>query len=117
MSDDQRQNGGTVSLAQQGMWLHEQRRDLRAAYHLPFTLTFRGHVDRAALLDACRAVVARNPILASAFHENGTVPCLVPAEHAPEIALVDFGEAPAAEINTLLADAVRRDIGRKFDLR
>jgi amino acid adenylation domain-containing protein len=116
MSDDQRQSGGTVSLAQQGMWLHEQRRDLRAAYHLPFTLSFRGGVDRAALLDACRAVVARNPILTSAIRENGTVPCLVPAEHSPEIALVDFGEAPAAEIDTLLADAIRRDIGRTFDL-
>jgi non-ribosomal peptide synthetase component F len=116
MSDDQ-QGYGPASLAQQGVWLHEQRGDLRAAYHLPFTLSFRGHLDRAALLDACRAVIARNPILASAFSEPDTTLRLIPADRGPEITVTDFRGAPAAKAGALLADAMRDDILRRFDLR
>jgi non-ribosomal peptide synthetase component F len=116
MSDGKQTSGSPASLAQQMVWLHEERGDLHAAYHLPFTLSFHGDLDRTALLDACRTVVTANPILSSAFRGNGTIPQLVAAENAPEIALADFSQAPSAEAGKLLADAIRHDISRTFDL-
>ena len=104
-------------LAQQGIWLNERRQDVGTAYHMPFTLSFEGELDRAALLAACRAVVARNPVLAGAFDERDGVPHIGPAELAPDVEVVDLSPAPPQRRGAALAEAIRAGILGRFDLR
>ncbi len=54
---------------QHGMWLTERLGIAGSAYRMPLPVIFEGALDRAAMERACKAVVARHPILASGFEE------------------------------------------------
>ncbi|MEV0381243.1 condensation domain-containing protein [Nonomuraea sp. NPDC050643] len=77
-----------ASQAQHGMWLTEVMHGTGTAYHMPFALWFDGPLDREAMLTACRAVVARHPVLGRAFEERDGSLRLVPATGAPPIGFV-----------------------------
>ncbi|MFI6790567.1 condensation domain-containing protein [Nonomuraea sp. NPDC050383] len=77
-----------ASQAQHGMWITEVMHGTGTAYHMPFAMWFDGPLDREAMLAACRAVVARHPVLSCAFEERDGSLHLVPASGAPPIAFV-----------------------------
>ncbi|MDN3358468.1 condensation domain-containing protein [Actinomadura sp. DC4] len=110
MSDGHQQ--GRTSFAQQGIWLNERTRDMHDAYHAPCLITFDGELDTGALRTACAAVLARHPVLTSAFEEDGGVPWMRPADRVPELEIDDPGEGdPEAR----LAELVRRHAPAPFD--
>lgn len=93
MSDDHPRY--PTSFAQQGIWLNERTRDMRDAYHAPCLITLDGELDTAALRAACAAVLARHPVLTSAFEEDGGVPWMRPADREPEWEVTGLGDAGA----------------------
>lgn len=101
---------GRASFAQQGIWLNESRTEMHDAYHLPFTLSFEGELDTAALRTACAAVLNRHGVLAQAFDERDGIAYVQPAERVPQIAQIDITEPK-------LENHLRRAIQESFDLR
>ncbi|MEZ0076099.1 amino acid adenylation domain-containing protein [Planotetraspora sp. GP83] len=100
-----------LSSAQNGIWFNEQLGGMGAVYHMPFSISFDGDLDAAALADACRAVAERHPVLLSAVAERDGTPHLVPARDVPPMpVIVDVGEDEPAT-------ALDREILRPFDLR
>ncbi|WP_091243468.1 non-ribosomal peptide synthetase [Micromonospora matsumotoense] len=96
-----------ATFAQHAVWFTEQAGVAGTAYHMALGIRFGGALDRAALVAACAAVIARHPVLAARVgtDEDGT-PRLSPAEARPA---VTFGE---------LTDArVAEEIARPYDLR
>ncbi|TMR94448.1 condensation domain-containing protein [Nonomuraea basaltis] len=77
-----------ASQAQHGMWITEMMHGTGTAYHMPFAMWFDGPLDREAMLAACRAVVARHPVLGCAFEERDGSLHLVSATGVPPIAFV-----------------------------
>ncbi len=82
-----------MSPEQAGVWFTEELGRTGTAYHLPLTVDLTGWLDAAVLRDACAAVVARHPVLASAVQVTEGVPYLVPAP-PPELDLVDLSGLP-----------------------
>lgn len=111
MHDDRDADWQPASYPQQAMWLNEQRLDAGTVYHMPFTYTVDGPLDQAAMLAAADAVVARHPALRSAFELRDGVPWVGPATHRPEVVVAEA--LPEADLDATL----RREIGRRFDLR
>ncbi|MFI6599988.1 condensation domain-containing protein [Nonomuraea sp. NPDC050536] len=89
-----------ASQAQHGMWITEVMHG--TGYHMPFALWFDGPLDDRAMAAACEAVLARHPILGSAFEERDGDLHIVPAP-AP----------PAVEVRSTL---VAEELARPFDL-
>ncbi|HXM57266.1 MAG TPA: amino acid adenylation domain-containing protein [Candidatus Dormibacteraeota bacterium] len=106
-----------ASLVQQGIWFTEQVGGAGSAYHMPLTIRLEGDVDVRALVDACAAVVSRHQVLGGAFEEHGGVPCLVDATARPAVTHVNLAGSPAGEVERRLAELVRRETLRPFDLR
>jgi amino acid adenylation domain-containing protein len=102
---------------QQGVWFTEQVGGAGSAYHMPLTIRLEGELDVRALVDACAAVVSRHQVLAGAFEEHDGVPCLVGAGTRPQVGHVNLAGAPAEEAERRLAELVRRETLRPFDLR
>ncbi|MFG1682393.1 condensation domain-containing protein [Nonomuraea sp. NPDC049269] len=96
-----------ASQAQHGMWITEVMHGTGTAYHMPFAMWFDGPLDREAMLAACRAVLARHPVLSRAFEERDGSLHLVPAEAGPPVAFV-LEPDPAA--------LIEREIARPFSL-
>ncbi|MEV4751877.1 amino acid adenylation domain-containing protein [Streptosporangium sp. NPDC049248] len=97
-----------ASLAQQGIWFNERLGGIGTVYTMPFSVTFDGPLDAAALAAAWEGLVARHPVLARAVEERQGVPYLVPAV-PPGLRVAD---APRER----LAELVRAEILRPFDL-
>ncbi|MEV4381430.1 amino acid adenylation domain-containing protein [Streptosporangium sp. NPDC049644] len=97
-----------ASLAQQGIWFNERLGGIGTVYTMPFSVTFDGPLDAAALAAAWEGLVARHPVLARAVEERQGVPYLVPAA-PPGLRVAD---APRER----LAELVRAEILRPFDL-
>ncbi|MFF5248508.1 amino acid adenylation domain-containing protein [Streptosporangium sp. NPDC000095] len=97
-----------ASLAQQGIWFNERLGGIGTVYTMPFSVTFDGPLDEAALVAAWKGLVARHPILARAVEERQGVPYLVPAVQ-PVLQVVDTSRER-------LAESVRAEILRTFDL-
>lgn len=77
-----------ASQAQHGMWITEVMHGTGTAYHMPFAMWFDGPLDREAMLAACRAVLARHPVLSCAFEERDGSLHLVPAKAEPPVVFV-----------------------------
>ncbi|GIH81078.1 condensation domain-containing protein [Planobispora longispora] len=91
--------GDRASLAQHGMWLTERTGvGGGAAHHMPLAVHLEGPLDEAALRDACAAVAARHPVLASALVEEDGELRLVPGAAGPPFTVEDVTEedVPAA---------------------
>jgi acyl carrier protein len=93
-----------ASQAQHGMWITEVMHGTGTAYHMPFAMWFDGPLDRAAMLAACEAVVARHPVLSRAFSEVDGVLRLVPGVVPP----ITFVREPEPE------RLVEREVARPF---
>lgn len=106
-----------ASLAQQGIWLNEQHRDVGSVYHLPFTLTFDGSLEKPALLAAAAAVVRRHPILASTFTERDGQLYVGPVATPPRVAVMDAPEPAPGGPDRWLEQAICYAIRQPFDLR
>jgi hypothetical protein len=105
-----------ASLAQQEIWFAERERGAGSAHHLPLAIRLDGELDVRALVDACEAAVARHPILGVAFHEHDGQPWVGPATARPHVAHVDLTTSPPHRVAPQLADLVRRETVRPFDL-
>ncbi|GGS71601.1 hypothetical protein GCM10010156_33160 [Planobispora rosea] len=102
--------GDRASLAQHGMWLTERTGvSGGAAHHMPLAVHLEGPLDEAALRDACAAVAARHPVLASALVEEDGELRLVPGAAGPPFTVEDAAEddVPAA---------LGEEVARPFDL-
>ncbi|GAA2748115.1 amino acid adenylation domain-containing protein [Kitasatospora cinereorecta] len=97
--------------AQSGIWFTERLGGLGTVYSMPFAVTFRGPLDEAALLAACRAVLARHPVLGTALPERDGLPVPVRSAVPPVPAVVDLAGDPAAA-----AAWEEAEIRRPFDL-
>ncbi|WP_433511781.1 condensation domain-containing protein [Nonomuraea sp. CA-143628] len=96
-----------ASQAQHGMWITEVLHGTGTAYHMPFAMWFDGPLEREAMLAACRAVLARHPVLGHAFEERDGVLHLVPARELPPVAFVVEPDPEAL---------IEREIARPFEL-
>ncbi|MBT2230236.1 condensation domain-containing protein [Nonomuraea sp. NEAU-A123] len=96
-----------ASQAQHGMWITEVMHGTGTAYHMPFAMWFDGPLDREAMLAACRAVLARHPVLSRAFEERDGLLHLVPAKADPPVAFVVEPDPEAL---------IEREIARPFSL-
>jgi condensation domain-containing protein len=105
-----------ASLVQQGIWRTERLCAARSAHHVPLAIRLAGDLDVRALVDACEAVVARHAVLGAAFHEHDGVSWLGAATVRPHVAHVDLSTAPAHRVGLQLADLVRREAMRPFDV-
>jgi Condensation domain len=105
-----------ASLAQRETWLRERAGPVGSAHHLPLAIRLEGELDVRVLVDACEAAVARHPILGAAVQEHEGVPWLGPASVRPHVAHVDLSRSPAHRVAPQLADVVRRETVRPFDL-
>jgi hypothetical protein len=105
-----------ASLAQQEIWFAERGCGAGSAHHRPLAIRLDGELDVRALVDACEAAVARHPILGAAFHEHDGVPWVGPAASRPHVAHVDLTTSPPHRVAPQLADLVRRETVRPFDL-
>ncbi len=101
---------------QQGIWLNEQRAEMGDAYHLPFTLSFDGVLDTAAVRTACTAVLGRHGVLAQAFGERDGLPYARPASCAPQVSQADLSGLPPGQREAEFEDQLRRSIQQPFDL-
>ncbi|MGW7586590.1 amino acid adenylation domain-containing protein, partial [Kitasatospora sp. NPDC054769] len=101
-----------LSLEQRRMWFLNELDGANAAYNIPLALRFEGALDRSALADALRDVVARHEVLRTVFPAPAGEPrqrVLTVGEYRCELAVV---EAAAADVDGLLA----REAARPFDL-
>ncbi|MFD0411969.1 amino acid adenylation domain-containing protein, partial [Kitasatospora sp. NPDC127116] len=101
-----------LSLEQRRMWFLNELDGANAAYNIPLALRFAGALDRSALADALRDVVARHEVLRTVFPAPAGEPrqrVLAVDEYRCELAVV---EAAAADVDGLLARAA----ARPFDL-
>ncbi|MFJ6776730.1 condensation domain-containing protein, partial [Kitasatospora sp. NPDC091257] len=101
-----------LSLEQRRMWFLNELDGANAAYNIPLALRFEGALDRSALADALRDVVARHEVLRTVFPAPAGEPrqrVLAVGEYRCELAVV---EAAAADVDGLLA----REAARPFDL-
>ncbi|MEZ0066053.1 acyl carrier protein [Streptacidiphilus sp. MAP12-20] len=85
-----------LSIAQHGMWI-TARTGAATAYHMPVVITLAETPDPGALAEACRAVVARHPLLGSAVEERDGVPYFVPAVEQPSLGKADSIAEAVAE--------------------
>ncbi|MEV4416171.1 amino acid adenylation domain-containing protein [Catellatospora sp. NPDC049609] len=79
----------TATPAQHGMWLTEHLGLAGTAYHMPLPVWLDGPLDVARLAGACAAVVARHPVLGTAFAEVDGELRPVPAASAPTLVVCD----------------------------
>ena len=82
-----RRNRRPATTAQHGMWFTERLGTAGSAYHMPVPIRLDGELDVPALIDACAAVVARHPVLGSAFEEHDGELFAVPALVSPRVTL------------------------------
>ncbi|MFY1682090.1 non-ribosomal peptide synthetase [Micromonospora sp. WMMD730] len=96
-----------ATFAQHAVWFTEQAGVAGTAYHLAVGIRFGAELDRAALVAACAATVARHPVLATRIDtdEDGT-PRLTPAD-----------TRPAVTLGALTDERVAEEIARPYDLR
>ncbi|WP_329109756.1 amino acid adenylation domain-containing protein [Micromonospora sp. NBC_01699] len=111
-----------ATTAQHGMWFTERLGTAGSAYHMPVPIRLDGVLDPLALVDACAALVARHPVLGSAFEEHDGELFNVPAPIGPRVTLTTLPppeSAPdaAEEDEETLAGLVRAETLRPFDLR
>lgn len=100
-----------ATLAESGIWFTERMGGLGTVYSMPFAISFHGPLDEAALAAATREVIARHPLLASAFVERDGLPVRIAAAVPPHLAVMDMQDDPDS------ARAIERaEIVRPFDL-
>ena len=102
-----------LSIGQLSIWVLEQIDHAPQAYNIPLALDLRGPLDDAALRRALGDVIERHLPLRTAIATANGVPCgrLFPAEGLGDLLPV---EAVADE--AVLADRLRAEAGRRFDL-
>ena len=106
-----------LSFAQQRLWFLEQLRDLGSMYHIRRPMRLRGDLDRAALLRALDALVARHETLRTTFASVDGVPeQRIASPETSRFTLVEHdiaGEADeAAALDRLMSEEART----RFDL-
>ncbi|MGW4464054.1 non-ribosomal peptide synthetase [Micromonospora sp. NPDC004704] len=111
-----RRNRRPATTAQHGMWFTERLGTAGSAYHMPVPIRLDGELDVLALIDACAALVARHPVLGSSFEEHDGELFSVPALISPRVTLTTV-PPPEPEAEEELADLVRAETLRPFDLR
>ncbi|MGW0435010.1 non-ribosomal peptide synthetase [Micromonospora sp. NPDC003197] len=104
--------GGHVGIAeatyaQHAVWFTEQAGVAGTAYQMALGIRFTADLDRAALVEACQAVIARHEVLGTRIvvDADGT-PRLAPADDQPK---VGFGE--------LTEERIAEELARPHDLR
>jgi hypothetical protein len=105
-----------ASLAQQETWISKRLDAVGSVHHVPLAIRLEGDPDVRALVDACEAAVARHPILGAALQEHEGVPWLGPAAVRPHVGHVDLSRSPAHRVAAQLADMMRHETVRPFDL-
>lgn len=115
-------NGVPMTLAQQGIWFHEQAGSASTAYLLAVTLTVPGPVASETLDRAWATLTSRHPALAATVRDADGEPLLVPVDPAPvryrEITTAALESAVAAELAAgfdLDAGALARCVGWRLD--
>ncbi|WBB80558.1 amino acid adenylation domain-containing protein [Micromonospora sp. WMMD882] len=87
-----------TTYAQHAVWFTEQAGVAGTAYHMALGIRFGAELDRRALLEACAAVTARHPVLATrvVVDDDGT-PRLAPAESRPVVTSGELTDGRVAE--------------------
>ncbi|WDZ83593.1 non-ribosomal peptide synthetase [Micromonospora cathayae] len=87
-----------TTYAQHAVWFTEQAGVAGTAYHMALGIRFGAELDRRALVEACAAVIARHPVLATRVvaDDDGT-PRLVPADGRPAVTSGEWTDARVAE--------------------
>ncbi|WP_257386260.1 non-ribosomal peptide synthetase [Tahibacter caeni] len=105
-----------LSSAQRRLWFLAQTGTLASrAYHMPIVLELDGELDRAALFESCRRIVARHETLRTTFALCDGQPAqriLAPQEAPVEWREFDTATMAAAATHELIA----AEIARPFDL-
>jgi len=106
-----------VSYAQQRLWFIDRLEGGSTGYHLPEALRLRGPLDRAALLHAMDAVVARHESLRTSFVEVDSRPVqVIAASLHLDMPVDDLRGLPADERQARVQQVLRREWEEPFDL-
>ena len=105
-----------LSFAQQRLWLLEQLGELGSTYHIRIRRRLRGPLDRAALVRALDAVVARHESLRTTFAQVDGIPeqRIAPADAG--FRLVEHDLAGRADAEARLERLMAEEGGAPFDL-
>ncbi|QOY92808.1 amino acid adenylation domain-containing protein [Massilia sp. UMI-21] len=106
-----------LSFAQERLWFLEQFGDLGAAYHISNAYHLQGTLERAALAEAFRQLLARHQGLRTHFGEvNGERRQVVGAADAFEVACVDISCLEGEEQEAESRRVVREEMMLPFSL-
>ncbi|HEX9935693.1 MAG TPA: amino acid adenylation domain-containing protein, partial [Longimicrobium sp.] len=106
-----------LSFAQQRLWFLEQLGGMGSTFHLPTRVRLRGELDRAALVRALDAMVARHESLRTVFAETDGVPeqRIAPADAGFRLVEHDLGGRADAQAE--LGRVVAEEADAPFDLQ
>ncbi|MES2940790.1 MAG: amino acid adenylation domain-containing protein [Pseudomonadota bacterium] len=106
-----------LSFAQKRFWFLDQLQPGSASYSMPLALQLRGEVDLGVLEQVFNALVARHEPLRTLFVEIDGVPrqAILPALEL-DLPVQDFSRMEAPERSERVAQAIRAEAARPFDL-
>jgi amino acid adenylation domain-containing protein len=106
-----------TTLMQKHMWAMSQRRDAGAAYNIPIYFEVAGSLDQERLRAAVESLVAMVPALRASFFvdDEGEVRQRIITRREVTLSVVDAA-CDGDDRRARLAEIVRREVGRSFDL-
>ncbi|WP_263139965.1 non-ribosomal peptide synthetase [Pseudomonas sp. RIT-PI-AD] len=105
-----------LSHAQQRLWFLQRYDPEDASYNLPRLLRIDGRLEAESLAAALRKVIDRHAILRTAFVEGEAGPEQRIFETRFELSRIDLCNLPAEQREARLAEALREECERPFDL-
>ena len=116
LSSADRSNPLPLSYAQQRLWFLSQM-GVGSAYNMPTALRLHGLLDIPALQQTLTEVVRRHESLRTTFAQTDGEPVqIIHADPAVELPLLDLGQLPQAERETLALQDAQTEVSRPFAL-
>jgi len=103
-----------LSFAQERLWFFDQLEPDSGAYNIPRALRLKGQLDKEALQESFKRLVARHEVLRTSFINDNGKPAVSIHESAElELKQLDLRHLPEEEAQTIAASEVKRP----FDLK
>ena len=107
-----------LSFAQERLWLLDRLEPGNAFYNVPLVLSLRGRLQVSALLDSLQLILSRHDCLRTRFILQEDTPVQVVDAGADfELRQQDISNSPRAKQSQALADLIRAEESRPFDLQ
>ncbi|MBL0387095.1 amino acid adenylation domain-containing protein [Tumebacillus sp. ITR2] len=112
-----KQDAYPLSNAQSRIWFQQQLDLQNSSYNMPYSVTFKGELNREALEKALNSVTARQDALRTLFLEEDGVPCQVVLEEVQvTVPYEDLSAQPRGEQETQMQKWIDHDARTAFTL-